>query len=271
MLSFRSLRANVEKAAIEGDVELKPSGEASAGTGDWRTEMRILIAEDDRALRLFLQRGLESDGHRMIAVEDGEQAVEAFSAEWPDLTILDLNMPRKDGECVLDEVRRMDAELPVLILTGRQDLETRVRCLEHGADDLMLKPFSLAELRARCRALMRRKIQVKTLLRVRNLEVNRIDRSVKRDGRSVTLTNTEFALLEQLMLHRGNCLSRSELLRRVWKVGSTQTTNIVDVYINYLRRKLDDSRSESIIRTLHGKGYMIPFVVGAETASAAAN
>jgi len=159
----------------------------------------------------------------------------------------------------------------VLILTGRQDLETRVRCLEHGADDLMLKPFSLAELRARCRALMRRKIQVKTLLRVRNLEVNRIDRSVKRDGRSVTLTNTEFALLEQLMLHRGNCLSRSELLRRVWKVGSTQTTNIVDVYINYLRRKLDDSRSESIIRTLHGKGYMIPFVVGAETASAAAN
>jgi DNA-binding response OmpR family regulator len=233
--------------------------------------MRMLIAEDDRALRLFLQRGLESDGHRVIAVEDGEQAVEAFRSEWPDLTILDLNLPRKDGECVLDEARRLDAELPILVLTGRQDLETRVRCLEHGADDLMLKPFSFAELRARCRALTRRKLHAKTLLRIRDLEVNRMDRSVKRGGQSVTLTNTEFALLEQLMLNRGNCLSRSELLQRVWKAGATQTTNIVDVYINYLRRKLDDCRSGSIIRTLHGKGYMVPFVLEAEAASAATN
>src|SRR4051794_10175128 len=146
--------------------------------------MRMLIAEDDRALRLFLQRGLESDGHRVIAVEDGEQAVEAFRSEWPDLTILDLNLPRKDGECVLDEARRLDAELPILVLTGRQDLETRVRCLEHGADDLMLKPFSFAELRARCRALTRRKLHAKTLLRIRDLEVNRMDRSVKRGGQS---------------------------------------------------------------------------------------
>lgn len=118
---------------------------------------------------------------------------------------------------------------------------------------------------------MRRKIHAKTLLRIRDLEVNRMDRSVKRSGQSVTLTNTEFALLEQLMLNRGNCLSRSELLQRVWKAGSTQTTNIVDVYINYLRRKLDDCRSGSFIRTLHGRGYMIPFVIEAETASVATN
>ena len=125
--------------------------------------MRLLIAEDDKALGLFLSRGLEADGHRVRLAYDGAAAVEAFRQELPDLTILDLNMPIKDGEQVLDEVRAMDSDLPVLVLTARQEVDTRVRCLDRGADDLMIKPFSLHELRARCRALLRRKREARLL------------------------------------------------------------------------------------------------------------
>jgi DNA-binding response OmpR family regulator len=220
--------------------------------------MRMLIAEDDGALGVFLRRGLEIDGHRVHVARDGMQAVEFYKSECPDLTILDLNLPKMDGESVLAEMRKVNADLPVLILTGRQELETRVRCLEGGADDLMLKPFSFLELRARCRALLRRKGDAKLLLRAGDLEMNRLDRSVTRRGQPVTLTNKEFTLLEQLVLNCGHCLSRVELLETVWKLEPAQTTNIVDVYINYLRRKLDDLPPAALIKTVRGKGYMIP-------------
>ena len=120
--------------------------------------MRLLIAEDDKALAMFLSRGLEADGHRVRLAHDGGAAVEAFRQDMPDLTILDLNMPVKDGEHVLQEVRALDADLPILILTGRQEVDTRVRCFDLGADDLMLKPFSLHELRARCCAASARRV-----------------------------------------------------------------------------------------------------------------
>ena len=219
--------------------------------------MRLLIAEDDKALGLFLRRGLEADGHQVRIVEDGAQAVKVFRTELPDLTILDLNLPIKDGEQVLLEVRQLNAHLPVLVLTARQELETRVRCLDHGADDLMLKPFSLAELRARCRALLRRKTDSRLILRFGDVELDRLDHAVRRGGKSVNLTNKEFALLEHLMLNRGFCYSRLELMEKVWNLEPAQTTNIVDVYINYLRRKLDDSPPGTIIRTVRGRGYMI--------------
>lgn len=233
--------------------------------------MRILIAEDDRALGVFLQRGFEAEGHRAQVVLDGVAAVEAFKEQCPEITILDLNLPKKDGERALDDMRELDADLPIVVLTGRQDLQSRVRCLEHGADDLVLKPFSFVELHARCKALFRRSRYSNMLLRSGDLEVNRIDRSVRRGNQEVVLTNKEFALLEQLMLHRGSCLSRLELLQRVWKLESTQSTNIVDVYVNYLRRKLEDHPPGSIIRTLHGKGYMIPLASRSETGLIAAD
>jgi DNA-binding response OmpR family regulator len=220
--------------------------------------MRLLIAEDDKALGLFLKRGLETEGHRVRVACDGAAAVEAFREELPDLTILDLNMPIKDGEQVLDEVRRIDSELPVLVLTARQEVETRVRCLDHGADDLMLKPFSLYELRARCRALLRRKREARLLLRAGDLEVSRLDHTACRAGQPVELTNKEFALLEHLMLNRGHSVSRAELLDSVWKMEPAQTTNIVDVYVNYLRRKLHDPAPGKLIRTVRGQGYTVP-------------
>ena len=140
--------------------------------------MRLLIAEDDRALGLFLTRGLEADGHRVRLAYDGAEAVEAFRLDMPDLTILDLNLPVKDGEQVLAELRAMDAERPVLVLTARQEVDTRVRCLDLGADDLMLKPFSLHELRARCRALLRRKREARLKLRAGDLELDRLELSL---------------------------------------------------------------------------------------------
>src|SRR5579863_3317425 len=220
--------------------------------------MRLLVAEDDRALGVFLSRGLEADGHRVRVAYDGAVAVEAFRQELPDLTILDLNLPIKDGEQVLEEIRCVDADLPVLILTARQEVDTRVRCLDRGADDLMVKPFSLHELKARCRALLRRKREAKLELRAGDLEVDRLNRTARRAAEPITLTNKEFALLEHLMLNRGQCVSRVELLDSVWNLEPAQTTNIVDVYINYLRRKLKDPAPGHLIRTVRGKGYVVP-------------
>jgi DNA-binding response OmpR family regulator len=220
--------------------------------------MRLLIAEDDRALGLFLSRGLEAEGHRVRLACDGGAAVEAFREDLPDLTILDLNLPVKDGERVLEEVRAMNGELPVLVLTGRQEVDTRVRCLDRGADDLMVKPFSLNELRARCRALLRRKRETRLELRAGDLELDRLDHTARRAGEAVELTNKEFALLEHLMLNRGQCVSRVDLLDSVWNMEQAQTTNIVDVYINYLRRKLKDPVPGHLIRTVRGRGYMVP-------------
>ncbi len=220
--------------------------------------MRLLIAEDDRALGQFLSRGLEADGHRVRLACDGDAAVEAFRQEMPDLTILDLNMPVKDGEQVLVELRALDADLPVLVLTARQEVDTRVRCLDRGADDLMIKPFSLHELRARCRALLRRKRETRLQLRIADLELDRLDHSARRAGRKIDLTNKEFALLEFLLLNRGQCVSRIELLDSVWNLEPAQTTNIVDVYVNYLRRKIADPAPGRLIRTVRGRGYIVP-------------
>lgn len=220
--------------------------------------MRLLIAEDDKALGLFLSRGLETDGHKVRLAYDGGAAVEAFREEMPDLTILDLNLPVMDGEQVLEKVRAMDSDLPVLILTARQEVDTRVRCLDLGADDLMVKPFSLHELRARCRALLRRKREARLQLRAGDLELDRLEHVAHRRGAVIELTNKEFALLEHMMLNRGQCVSRVELLESVWNMEPVQTTNIVDVYINYLRRKLKDPPPGQLLRTVRGQGYMIP-------------
>ena len=220
--------------------------------------MRLLIAEDDKALGLFLSRGLEADGHRVHLVYDGGAAATAFREEMPDLTILDLNMPVKDGEQVLEEIRAFDTDLPVLVLTARQEVDTRVRCLDCGADDMMIKPFSLHELRARCRVLLRRKREARLELRAGDLALDRLDHTAHRGAEPIFLTNKEFALLEHLMLNRGQCVSRVELLESVWNMEPAQTTNIVDVYVNYLRRKLKDPVPGQLIRTVRGKGYIVP-------------
>jgi DNA-binding response OmpR family regulator len=207
---------------------------------------------------------MEADGFSSHVVHDGVTAIEVFQQEMPDLTILDLNLPVLNGEQVLTEVRKFSSNLPILVLTAlkgnniHKEKDLRVRCLDRGADDLMIKPFSLHELRARCRALLRRKREARLLLRAGDLELDRLDHTARRAGQSIMLTNKEFALLEHLMLNRGQCVSRVELLDSVWNLEPAQTTNIVDVYVNYLRRKLKDPPPGQLIRTVRGQGYMVP-------------
>ena len=218
--------------------------------------MRFLIAEDNEALGMFLQRGLEADGHQVRLAADGQAAVDSFLEEAPDLAILDLNMPRLDGTEVLRYFRSVMDDLPILVLSARNELETRLQCLELGADDCMAKPFALAELRARIRALVRRRCDVSLLLRHGSLEVNRVERTVVCDGLAVTLTGKEFALLEYLLLNRGRAVSRATLLDQVWKTQPEASTNVVDVYVNYLRRKLG-AAAAPLIQTVRGEGYAI--------------
>src|ERR1035437_5718641 len=202
--------------------------------------MRILVVEDDRSLGAFLRKGMELEGHRIEWVEDGEAALVHAAENHPDLILLDLSLPKRDGMEVLTELRARHDDASVLVLTGRNDLHSRVQCLDMGADDCLLKPFSFYELTARCRALLRRREQfADPVLRHGDLELHRIEHKVVRGGRAIDLTAKEFSLLEYLMLHRGESVSRSELLTEVWQMSAETGTNVVDVYINYLRRKLD--------------------------------
>lgn len=219
--------------------------------------MRFLIAEDNPALGIFLRRALEADGHTVRLAADGQEAVDSFLEESPDLAILDLNLPRLDGTEVLRRVRSVTEDLPVLILSARSEMGTRLHCLDLGADDCMAKPFAMAELRARIRALLRRRREQNVLLRYGQLEVNRVERAVSCQGRAILLTGKEFALLEYLLLHRGRAVSRATLLEQVWKMEPQANTNIVDVYVNYLRRKLGRSAEAPPIQTVRGQGYAI--------------
>ena len=223
--------------------------------------MRVLIVEDDTALGLFLQKGLKLEGHEVAWVGDGIAALEQVEELQPDLMVLDLSLPRKDGTGVLEEMRGKYDDTAVLVLTGRSMVEERVRCLNLGADDCLLKPFSFHELTARCRALLRRRERfADAVLRHGDVELNRMERRVTRNGRAVELTAKEFSLLEFLMQRKGGCCTRSALLREVWQMSPDAGTNVVDVYVNYLRKKLgavsvDDDSSGLVIETVRGEGY----------------
>lgn len=221
-----------------------------------RERMRFLIAEDNQALGMFLRRGIEADGHEVKLAIDGQEAIDMFLEETPDFAILDLNMPRLDGTDVLQFLRSTTEDLPILVLSARNDIETRLKCLDLGADDCMLKPFALAELKARVRVLLRRRRDGSLQLRHGVLEVNRVERMVSCNGQPVTLTSKEFALLEYLLLHRGHAISRATLLEEVWKTQPQASTNVVDVYVNYLRRKLKNA-GDALIQTVRGEGYAI--------------
>ncbi len=233
----------------------------------------MLIVEDDRALGQYLRRGMEMEGHVVCWAGDGDEAISAVMEQPPDLLLLDLNLPKRDGTEVLEMVHRMHAGVCVMVLTGRGELEERVRCLDMGADDCMVKPFSFRELAARCRALLRRSSkQADPVLRCGSLVLNRMERTVECEGRPVGLTVKEFALLEYLLRHRGNCVPRGALLEEVWRMSPDAGTNVVDVYINYLRRKLADGKAfipgdtaltgGEWIETVRGAGYRLRDAAG---------
>ena len=224
--------------------------------------MRVLVVEDDRALGAFLKKGMELEGHRVESVEDGEAAIRRAEEDRPDLILLDLSLPRLDGMEVLTDLRARNNDAAVLILTGRSDLQSRLQCLDLGADDCLLKPFSFFELTARCRALLRRRQQfADPVLRHGDLELHRVEHKVSRAGEAINLTAKEFSLLEYLLMHRGECVSRSQLLTDVWQMDVETGTNVVDVYVNYLRRKVDGNVDRGacpgLIETVRGMGYKL--------------
>jgi two-component system copper resistance phosphate regulon response regulator CusR len=220
--------------------------------------MRILIVEDDAALSTFIRKGLEAEHHAVDTANDGEQG-RAMALEFDyDLVVLDLNLPGVDGLSILKSVRQRKTSMPVMILTARGRVEDRVQCLDTGADDYLVKPFSFLELSARARALLRRShLPSESVLTVRDLSLDRVQRKVERAGRHIELTTKEFALLEYLMRNAGRRLTRAMIIEHVWNLTFDSTTNVVDVYINYLRRKVDDGFSPSLIHTVRGVGYQI--------------
>lgn len=220
--------------------------------------MRILIVEDDAALSSFVRKGLEAEHYAVDATTDGERG-RAMALEFDyDLLVLDLNLPGVDGISLLKSLRQRKPSVPVMILTARSRVEDRVLCLDTGADDYLIKPFSFLELSARARALLRRShLPSESVLTVRDLRLDRVERRVERSGRRIELTTKEFALLEYLMRNAGRRLTRAMIIEHVWNLTFDSTTNVVDVYINYLRRKVDDGFTPPLIHTVRGVGYQL--------------
>jgi len=220
--------------------------------------MRVLLAEDDRPVASFVQKGLEAELYAVDVAQDGDEAQFMVGQFDYDLAVLDLTLPRVDGLDVLKRIRETKPALPVMILTGRNRIEDRVKGLDLGADDYLTKPFSFSELSARVRALLRRAAQpAEVILRVGDLELNRVERSVKRASQPLELTPKEFSLLEYLMRNAGRCVTRAMIIEHVWNLSFDTMTNVVDVYINYLRKKVDSGHEQKLIHTVRGVGYQI--------------
>jgi two-component system copper resistance phosphate regulon response regulator CusR len=217
--------------------------------------MRILIAEDDAALAAFIKTGLEAEHYAVDLCPDGKYTSKLTMEVEYDLIILDLSRPPMDGVTVLRQIRTRKQSVPILMLTGRTRVEDRVQCLDLGADDCVLKPFSFSELSARLRALLRRShVPSDSVLAVDDLR-DRVERRVERGGKRIELTSKEFALLEYLMRNSGRRITRTMIIEHVWNLSFETCTNVVDVYINYLRRKIDDGFHLRLIHTVRGVGY----------------
>jgi two-component system copper resistance phosphate regulon response regulator CusR len=218
--------------------------------------MRILVVEDDAPLASFLSKGLAAEHYAVDVAPDGEEArLLACECEY-DLMLLDLNLPKLDGLTVLRSIRPRKKSLPVMVLTGRNRLEDRIEALDSGADDCLVKPFSYSELSARVRALLRRRpFTAETVLKVADLELDRVERTVRRGGKRIELTSKEFGLLEYLLRNAGRRITRNMIVEHVWNLSFDTGTNIVDVYINYLRKKVDEGHSPKLIHTVRGVGY----------------
>jgi DNA-binding response OmpR family regulator len=220
--------------------------------------MRILVAEDDAPLAEFLHQRLQQEQFAVQVVADGREA-QRLAAEQPyDVVLLDLSLPGTGGLDVLRCIRSKKPDLPVLIVTGAAMVEERVRGLDAGADDYVAKPFAFAELAARIRAVLRRGNRpARSVLQVDDLELDRVSHTVHRGGHTIELSPKEFALLEFLMRHAGQPVTRTSIVEQVWKLNFETMTNVVDVYINYLRRKIDSGYDRALIRTIRGVGYQI--------------
>jgi DNA-binding response OmpR family regulator len=222
---------------------------------------RILVVEDDEPLARLLARGLATELYEVELLHDGEAAARALETDEYDLVVLDLNLPKMDGLSLLQWLRSSKSTTPVLVLTGRSRTEDMVRTLDGGADDCLFKPFSLLELMARVRVLLRRSnAPAAATTRVAGaipLVLDRGEFRAERNGRLIQLTPREFTVLEYLLAHVGKPLSRATLMQDIWNMPLETNTNIVDVYMKYLRDKIDADGEEKLIHTVRGIGYVL--------------
>lgn len=220
--------------------------------------MRILVVEDERKYLDILLRSLKAEGYTVDGTGMASLAVELLQSYHYDLVILDLQLPDGTGNSLLKRIRQSGQTMPVLILTAHSGVECKVENFQAGADDYVVKPVALAELNFRVQALLKRgPALLENVLKVCDLEINRLTRQVKRDGKRIELSPKEYSLLEYMFLHPGRVLSRNMIVERIWDQSFEGLTNIVDVHIGNLRRKVDQGHDHKLIRTVRGLGYML--------------
>jgi heavy metal response regulator len=220
--------------------------------------MRLLVVEDEKKVASFIKKGLEEEGYVVDLSADGKSGLDMALNQVHDLIILDLHLPKKSGLRVLQELREEKVNTPVLLLTVRAAVEDKVLGLDAGADDYLTKPFAFQELLARVRALLRRRAEAEAvILRVADLTLDPARRLVSRGEGKIELTPREFTLLDYLMRNPGRVLTRTMIAERVWGYDFDPTTNVIDVYVNYLRKKVDADREPKLIHTVRGVGYVL--------------
>ena len=220
--------------------------------------MRLLVVEDEKKVASFVRKGLEEEGYAVDVAADGESGLELALDQVHDLIILDIHLPRMNGLRVLQELRRKKVTTPVLLLTVRATIEDKVLGLDAGADDYLTKPFAFQELVARVRALLRRRAEAEPpVLQIADLVLDPARRTVFRGGEKIELTAKEYTLLDYLMRNPGRVLTRTLIGEHVWDYDFDTSTNVIDVYVNYLRKKIDAGRETKLIHTVRGVGYML--------------
>ncbi|HLG54255.1 MAG TPA: response regulator transcription factor [Vicinamibacterales bacterium] len=220
--------------------------------------MQLLLVEDDLKLSRFIKKGLTEESFTVDVVGAGEEALDRVRATAYDLIILDIMLPRMNGFAVCEKIRALGLDVPILMLSARGVVEDRVKGLETGADDYLSKPFSFAELSARVRALLRRqKPSALRPLHVSDLTLDPVSRVVKRGQQRIDLTAKEYALLEYLMRNAGQVLTRAMIAEHVWNFNWERLTNVIDVYVNHLRRKLEPHGTSRLIHAVRGVGYVL--------------
>lgn len=219
--------------------------------------MKILIVEDDKTIKNFLSQGLKEEGHAVSSAADGKTGLDLALANSFDFLILDVMLPKMDGMAVCRTLRQKSLTLPIIMLTAKDTVASRIEGLDVGADDYLVKPFAFSELLARIRAVARRKTgEGQTALEIAGLKVDMVRHKVQYDGDEVELTSREFNLLQHFMKRQGHVLSRTMIIESVWGYDFQAGTNIIDVYINFLRRKLRKLTGKDWIRTVRNRGYV---------------
>ena len=226
----------------------------------FRRNMRILVVEDEKKIAAFIKKGLKEEGYAVDTAFDGEEGLFLAVTNDYDLIILDLMLPKKDGMEVCKELKEGKNEAPVMMLTAKTEIKDKVAGLDAGADDYLTKPFAFEEFLARVRVLLRKNTAGGgNVLKAGGLSLDLAKHSVKRDNKNIILTAKEFSLLEYLMRNSGSVVTRTMISEHVWDINFDTGTNVIDVYMNYLRKKIDSGFKEKLIQTVRGRGYVLKF------------